>query len=65
MAAATIGSAHSFVATLRLVPPPRTPSSPWRAGFAGVLDSLLTAQHVFEMYGPPYRMGSRHIGSSR
>lgn len=32
------------------VPPPRTPSSPSRTGFVGVRDSVLTAQHVFEMY---------------
>jgi integrase len=31
-------------------PPPRPSASLGRAGFAGVLDALLTAQHVVEMY---------------
>ena len=31
-------------------PPPRTPTSLTREGLAGVLDALLTAQHVVEMY---------------
>ena len=31
-------------------PPPRVSASPARAGFAGVLDALVTAQHVVEMY---------------
>ena len=31
-------------------PPPRTPASLSRQGFAGVFDALLTAQHVVEMY---------------
>jgi len=33
-----------------IAPPPRTPLSSTRAGFAGLIDSLLTAQHVVEMY---------------
>jgi integrase len=33
-----------------LVPQPRVPSAPLRAGLGGVLDSLLTAQHVLEMF---------------
>jgi integrase len=36
--------------SLHVAPPPRTPSSPIRAGFGGLIDSLLTAQHVVEMY---------------
>jgi hypothetical protein len=31
-------------------PPPRVPASSTREGFAGVLDALVTAQHVVEMY---------------
>ena len=31
-------------------PPPRTPASLTRQGFTGVIDALLTAQHVLEMY---------------
>lgn len=31
-------------------PPPRAPASPARNGFAGVLDALLTAQHLVELY---------------
>jgi integrase len=31
-------------------PPPRAPASDTGDGFAGVLDALLTAQHVLEMY---------------
>jgi site-specific recombinase XerC len=31
-------------------PPPRTPASLTRPGFTGVIDALLTAQHVVEMY---------------
>jgi integrase len=31
-------------------PPPRSPASTTRDGLAGVLDALLTAQHVVEMY---------------
>jgi len=31
-------------------PPPRTTPSSVRAGFGGLIDSLLTAQHVVEMY---------------
>ena len=48
-------------------PPPRSPVSPTRAGFAGVRDSLLTAQHVVEMYrrtlpdGPPRRLLDRLV----
>ena len=33
-----------------IAPPPRTPPSLVRTGFDGLLDSLLTAQHVVEMY---------------
>jgi len=33
-----------------IVPPPRTPASILRPGCGGVVDSLLTAQHVVEMY---------------
>ncbi len=33
-----------------LVPHPKVPSAPLRAGLDGVLDSLRTAQHVFEMF---------------
>jgi integrase len=33
-----------------LVPQPRVPSTPLRAGLGGVLDSLLAAQHVLEMF---------------
>ncbi len=33
-----------------LVPQPRVPSAPLRAGLGGVLDSLLAAQHVLEMF---------------
>jgi len=33
-----------------LSPPPRTSAAPTRAGFTGVIDSLLMAQHVVEMY---------------
>jgi len=33
-----------------LVPQPRVPSVPLRTGLAGVLDSLLAAQHVLEMF---------------
>jgi integrase len=33
-----------------LAPPPPTSAAPTRAGFTGVIDSLLTAQHVVEMY---------------
>jgi integrase len=48
-------------------PPPRSPASNTRAGFAGVRDSLLTAQHVVEMYrrtlpdGPPRRLLDRLV----
>ena len=31
-------------------PPPRSPASSARQGFAGVVDAILTAQHVIEMY---------------
>jgi len=50
-----------------IAPPPRTPLSPMRAGFAGLIDSLLTAQHVVEMYrrtlpgGPPRRSLDRLV----
>ena len=44
-----------------IAPPPRTPLSPMRAGFAGLIDSLLTAQHVVEMYRRTLPHGSaRH-----
>jgi hypothetical protein len=33
-----------------LVPQPRVPSAPLRAGLGGVIDSLLAAQHVLEMF---------------
>jgi integrase len=33
-----------------LTPAPRAPASTARTGFAGVIDALLTAQHVVEMY---------------
>ena len=33
-----------------LAPQPSVPSAPLRAGLAGVIDSLLTAQHVLEMF---------------
>lgn len=33
-----------------LVPQPKVPSAPLRAGLGGVLDSLLAAQHVLEMF---------------
>jgi len=33
-----------------LAPPPRTPPPYARAGFGGLIESLLTAQHVVEMY---------------
>jgi integrase len=33
-----------------LVPQPKVPSAPLRAGLGGVIDSLLAAQHVFEMF---------------
>ena len=42
-----------------IAPPPRTPLSPTRAGFAGLIDSLLTAQHVVEMYRPTLPDGPR------
>jgi integrase len=44
-----------------LAPQPKTQAAPARAGLDGVIDSLLTAQHVTEMYrrnlpdGPPRR----------
>jgi integrase len=33
-----------------VAPPPRTPPSSIRSGFGGLVESLLTAQHVVEMY---------------
>ena len=33
-----------------LAPQPSVPSAPLRAGLVGVIDSLLTAQHVLEMF---------------
>jgi hypothetical protein len=33
-----------------VAPPPRAPASLTREGFAGVLDTVLTAEHVLEMY---------------
>jgi hypothetical protein len=33
-----------------LAPQPKTQPAPTRAGLNGVIDSLLTAQHVMEMY---------------
>src|SRR5438067_11473618 len=33
-----------------LVPQPRVPSAPLRAGLDGLIDSLLAAQHVLEMF---------------
>src|ERR1035438_3772210 len=33
-----------------VAPPPRTPAQHSRTAFGGLLDSLLTAQHVVEMY---------------
>jgi hypothetical protein len=33
-----------------LVPQPRVPAAPLRAGLGGVIDSLLAAQHVLEMF---------------
>src|ERR1039458_7497081 len=36
--------------SLHVTPPPRTPPSSTRQGFGGLIESLLTAQHVVEMY---------------
>jgi integrase len=36
--------------SLHVAPPPRTPASSTRQGFGGLIESLLTAQHVVEMY---------------
>lgn len=36
--------------SLHVTPPPRTPPSSTRQGFGGLVESLLTAQHVVEMY---------------
>ena len=36
--------------SLHVTPPPRTPPLPSRQGFAGLVESLRTAQHVVEMY---------------
>jgi integrase len=33
-----------------LVPQPKTPTAPLRAGLDGVMDALLSAQHVLEMF---------------
>ena len=44
-----------------VAPPPRTPPSHTHTGFDGLLDSLLTAQHVVEMYRRTLPHGSaRH-----
>ena len=37
-------------ASRHLAPQPKTQAAPTRAGLNGVIDSLLTAQHVTEMY---------------
>jgi len=36
--------------SLHITPPPRTPPLSTRQGFGGLVESLLTAQHVVEMY---------------
>ena len=36
--------------SLHVTPPPRTPPPSTRQGFSGLVESLLTAQHVVEMY---------------
>jgi hypothetical protein len=33
-----------------LIPPPKTPFTSVRAGLAGVVDSIIVAQHVLEMF---------------
>jgi hypothetical protein len=44
-----------------VAPPPRTPPSHTRTRFNGLIDSLLTAQHVVEMYRHTLPHGSaRH-----
>jgi hypothetical protein len=46
-----------------LVPQPRVPSAPLRAGLGGVLDSLLAAQHVLPMFrrALPNGTSRRHL----
>ena len=36
--------------SLHMAPPPRTPPLSTSQGFSGLVESLLTAQHVVEMY---------------
>ena len=46
-----------------LVPQPRVPSAPLRAGLGGVIDSLLATQHVLEMFrrALPNGTSRRHL----
>jgi integrase len=48
-----------------LVPQPKVPSAPLRAGLDGVIDSLLTAQHVLEMFRRSLRKDTTHIRLNR
>lgn len=55
---------HRARATPRhLVPQPRVPSAPRRAGLGGVIDALLTAHHVLEMFrrALPHDTSRRHL----
>jgi hypothetical protein len=47
-----------------LVPQPRVPSAPLRAGLGGVLDSLLAAQHVLPMFRRALPNGSLAVTST-
>jgi hypothetical protein len=48
-----------------LVPQPRVSSAPLREGLDGVIDSLLTAQHVLEMFRRSLRNDTARIRLNR
>ena len=45
-----VGIAGSLATSPNLAPQPRTPIASIRAGLDGLIDSLLAAQHVMEMF---------------
>jgi hypothetical protein len=48
-----------------LVPQPTVPSAPLRAGLGGVIDSLLAAQHVLEMFRRALPTGTSRLRLDR
>src|SRR5437868_2056978 len=47
-----------------LIPPPKTPVTSLRTGFTGVLDSIIAAHHVLEMFrrALPHNQVRKHLG---